>query len=235
MLKKWLLITAISALFIAWANASYTEVQCSSDWVFWDYSCNQCFDWGILKNWDNISFLDDLWVNSTTNKKIMYKEEQTMPKMNALNDAVINQKPNTDAFWEYTSEFEALKSKELDGYVLEAWKQISWLKSAMWAAYNAEKLPEEWKNAWILVYDIMSHNILANNEITTNDTAHKECVLFKSAQKPIKEVVKEPTPEPKQMTQVKTWPELYFAVIILSLLMWVVVMNRKTIFANIKK
>jgi hypothetical protein len=32
-----------------------------------------------------LSFLDDVWNNETTNRKIMYKEEQKMPVLKALN------------------------------------------------------------------------------------------------------------------------------------------------------
>jgi len=61
----------------------------------------------------------------------MYKEEQTMPVMNALNGASFTKKPNDDSFWEYTSEFENLKDTEFDGYVLPAGQSVSWLKSSL--------------------------------------------------------------------------------------------------------
>lgn len=238
MFKK-LVLVAVSSLVVTTSYWAYTEVDCSSNSVFGQNSCNQCFDWWEVKVWDNISFLDDIWSNDTTNRKIMYKEEQTMPVMNLLNGADFAKNPNDDSFWEYTSEFEALNNDEFDGYVLPAWQSVSWLKSAMGASYLVNAIPAKWQDAWVLVFDIMSHNILESWEIAMNDTPHKECVLYKAWDTVITPVQETPVqveePAPEQMTQVKTWPELYFLVLMLSFLLAFGVMNRKIILEKIKK
>lgn len=238
---KKIVLVALLSLIATSVNWAYTEIDCSSDSVFWQYSCNQCFDWGQVSNGANISFLDDLWVNDTTNRKIMYKEEQTLPVMNTLNWAVLTKNPNDDTFWEYTSEFEALQNDEFDGYVLPAWQSVSWLKSSLGASYLVESIPSEWQNVWVLVFDIMSHNILESGEIAMNDVAHKECVLYKAWQSvttpvqetPVQEDV--PEPQPEEMTQVQTWPELYFLVLMISFLLGFGLMNRKIILEKIRK
>ncbi len=240
MLKKVVLVALLS-LFATSVNWAYSEIDCSSDPVFGQYSCNQCFDGWEVSQRSNISFLDDIWVNDTTNRKIMYKEEQTMPVMNALNWAVLTKNPNDDTFWEFTSEFESLKNDEFDGYVLPAWQSVSWLKSSLWASYLVESIPSEWQNVWVLVFDIMSHNILESGEIAMNDAAHKECVLYKAWQTVVTPVVQDPVveevpePQPEEMTQVETWPELYFLVLMMSFLLAFGVMNRKSILEKIRK
>ena len=169
----------------------------------------------------------------------MFKEEQTMPIMHSLNNSKLTKNPNTDAFWEYTAEFEALEDNEFYGYVLPAGQRVSWLKSSLWASYLVEQTPAKWQNVWMLVFDVMSHNILADGEIAMNDTPHKECVLYKSGESYVPPVAErptpEPTPEPEKMTQVQTGPELYFLVLIMSFLMGIIVMNRKTILEKIRK
>ena len=238
MFKKWIILV-VSALFFTTTNWAYQEVNCSSNAVYSQYSCSQCFDGWEVSKWTNISFLDDLWVNDTWVRKLMYKEEQTMPVMHSLNASTLTKSPNSDSFWEYTSEFEGLKNDEFDGYVLAAWKTISWLKSVMGASYLVENTPSKWQDVWILVYDIISHNILENWEVATNDTPHKECVVYKSWEATVPPVVEKPKPEPKpqpeKMTEVKTWPEMYFLVLIMSFLIWLTVMNRKMILEKIKK
>src|SRR5574343_44066 len=99
---KKTIITMTLLMMSLTTQAAYTEVECGSDSVFGENSCNQCFDGGALKQGDNISFLDDIWSNETTNKKIMYKEEQKMPELKTLNGAEVSKKPNDDTFWEYT-------------------------------------------------------------------------------------------------------------------------------------
>lgn len=243
MLKKLLLLSIIPLSLANIANWEYTSVDCSSNATFWENSCNQCFDWWELKVWDTLSFLDDIWNNETTNKKIMYKEEQKMPVLSALNWAEFTKKPNDDTFWEYTPEFEALKDKEFDGYVLPAWQKVSWLKSSMWAAYKFDKSPTSSSDAWILVYDITSHDILESWEITMDTKAHKECVIFKAwawvTETPIVPETPvtptEPKPKEEEMTKVKTWPEEYLLVLMLSFLLWVWIMNRRLVLAKIKK
>lgn len=240
MFKKSLLVAWLTLLIATTTNWAYTEVNCSTDPVYSQYSCSQCFNWWEVSKWTNISFLDDLWVNDTWISKIMYKEEQTMPVMNALNASQLTKMPNTDAFWEYTPEFEALNNKEYSWYVLPAWKTISWIKSSMWSSYLVENAPKKWDNVWILVFDVLSHNILENWEIATNDAPHKECVVYTSAESYVPPVVEQPAPEPKpvpeQMTKVETGPKevFFFSVLFAILIAWIV-LNRKVILEKIKK
>ncbi len=238
MLKKLFMVASIT-LFATSVNAAYTETSCSSNEVFSQYACNQCFDGGEVASWSNISFLDDVWVNDTGIKKIMFKEEQTMPVMHSLNNSKLTKNPDSDAFWEYTPEFNALEDSELYGYVLPAGQRVSWLKSALWASYLVEQAPKKGENVWMLVFDVMSHNILENGEIAMNEAPHKECVLYKSGESFVPPVAEkpapEPTPEPEQMTQVQTGPELYFLVLILSFVMGIIVMNREVILQKVRK
>jgi len=243
MLKKLLLLSVITLNLANIANWEYTSVDCSSNAVFWENSCNQCFYWWELKVWDTLSFLDDVWNNETTNRKIMYKEEQKMPVLKPLNWAEFSKKPNDDTFWEYTSEFEALKDKEFDGYVLPAWQKVSWLKSSMWAAYKLDKESNNWDYAWILIYDIVSHDILESWEVNMDAKTHRECVAFKAwvwvAKTPTTPKAptapEEPKPKQEEMTKVKTGPEKYLIVLMLSFLLWIWIINRRLILEKIKK
>ncbi len=238
MFKKLLMVAGLTLLATN-VNWAYTETSCSVDAVFSEYACNQCFDGWEVSVGSNISFLDDLWVNDTGVRKIMFKEEQTMPVMYSLNSSTLTKNPNNDSFWEYTGEFDALEDSEFYGHVLPAGQRVSWIKSSLGSSYLVEKTPSKGQNTWILVFDIMSHNILEDGEIAMNNTPHKECVLYKSAEAYVPPVVQppkpEPTPQPEKMTQVQTGPELYFLVLIMSFLVGLVVMNRKTILEKVRK
>ena len=43
-----------------------------------------------------------------------------MPTFIPLNETKLEQNPQDDSFWQYTSDLEALKSQTLSGYVLPA-------------------------------------------------------------------------------------------------------------------
>ncbi len=215
--KKVLVIFSILCLSIP--NVfSYDEIECSTDTVFSSNTCWQCFNWGTKWVWDNIWLMSDDWVNSWSSSKIVYKEEQDMPTMVNLSPSNVtwSQTPNSDDFWEYTTEFNKLYSEEDLWYVLPAWEKINWLKSKLWYAYSLDKntIPTWW-NIGLLIYTIVTHNMTdwwATVSVDTNE--HKECVLFKSW-KAKKKVI--PLKKPKRLPE--TWPESILLVI-LALILW---------------
>ncbi len=215
MFKK-LLIT-VSLLAVATPSfAAYTEVECSTDAVFSENACNQCFDWGSKKEWNNIGLLSDIWMNVTDVSKLLFKEEQIDPEMINLdsNNVSWTQAPDKDNFWTYTDEFNALYSDEYEGYVLPAGESVTWIKSALSSVFTLDKnTATEWSNIGLLVFPISTHNILADGEITMDNEEHKECVLFKSAwAAEIQEVV-----VPKKLPQ--TWPAEYLLLLVLSMIL----------------
>lgn len=230
-MKKVILLNALFALSLTSVYAWYPTVDCNSNSKFGEYSCNQCFDWWNLTS-DSISFMEDVWINDTTNDKILYEEEQSMPVMNNLNWAEFAKEPQEDfKFWEFTSELKALKDEDLGWYVLKPGTNVVWLKSSFWSAYKMTKAPTSWEEAWMLVYDILSHNIVWSWSITDETTPHKECVLFKSAPSvaPTPTPTPEPVPEPQEMTKVQTWPE-HFILFAIAFLVWYLIINRRKIF-----
>ena len=89
-------------LNIAAVSAAYETVDCSTDTIFSENSCNQCFDWWEKATWDNIGMMEDLWRNDSSSDRLIYKEEQEMPKMvNPASDKVTwSQNPTDDKdFW----------------------------------------------------------------------------------------------------------------------------------------
>lgn len=247
LLSSVLTLTMLTSTYAA-NEGSYSKVDCALNSSFWEYSCNECFDWWILKVWQKLDMNNDIWVNKIENwvKQIIFKEEQKMPVMNNLNGSVFLKKPDNDTFWQYTSDLEAFKDTTLNWYVLPAWQSVKWLESSNWAAYMVDKLGTSWANAWVLVYDLVTHNILPNWEVdTTNSKKHRECVLYKAWDAPVvvtPENVKPETvkPEPKPVTPKPkvlptAGPEAYFLVIIISMLFSMLILNRKFILERIKK
>lgn len=215
MLKKLLVI--VSLLVITTPSfAAYEEVECSTDAVFNENSCNQCFKWWSKVQWDNLGLLSDVWSNVTDVSKILYKEEQVDPKMINLDSNNVNwiQSPKSDGFWKYTDEFNALYSDVEEGYVLPAGKSVTWIKTALSSVFKLDKnTAAKWSNIWLLVYPISTHNILKDGEITIDNSEHNECVLFTSG-----DASKELVPvTPKKLPQ--TGPAEYTLLLILSMIL----------------
>lgn len=244
MTKKILLLAFISLMSTSNLFA-YDEVECSSNEIFSQNSCVQCFDWGSVSDGDTLWFLDDKWINNTTNEKLMYKEEIIYPVMNSLDWAEFTKLPQDDeSFWETTQDLENLYSTWFDWYVLPAWESVTWLRSTLWSAYSYKNNSlNVWDNAWVLVYDVTSHNILENWEIAMSEEPHRECVAYvnwteivEPTPTPQPEPEPQPQPEPqKEMTEVETWPSEYILILILAFLLWIALVNRRFVLNKFNK
>ena len=155
-------------------------------------------------------------MNVTDVSQILYKEEQIDPEMINLDTDNVNwmQFPNSDEFWDYTDEFNALYSDLEEGYLLPSGESVTWIKSALSSVFTLEKnTAVEWSNIGLLVYPISTHSILADGEITIDNSEHKECVLFTSWEAST-EIV---TEVPKKLPQ--TGPAEYILLLIISMVL----------------
>lgn len=183
-IKKVFAVIILSMMVLP-AFADYQEVECTTQAVFSENSCNQCFTGSEKWEGDHLGFLSDDILNKTDVQKILYKEEQQMPQMINLNPSQVtwSQEPSGEAFWEYTDEFNSLYVEDQEGYVINAGDRVTWLKSKLGYAYKLEKnQAANWENIGLLVYPISSHNILSNGEITHDTEEHRECVIFTSGE-----------------------------------------------------
>ncbi|MDD5212917.1 MAG: LPXTG cell wall anchor domain-containing protein [Candidatus Gracilibacteria bacterium] len=185
---------------VAAVSAAYQTVDCSTSTIFSENSCNQCFDGGEKTTGDNIGMMEDLWKNDSSTDRLIYKEEQEMPKMvNPVSDKVTwSQNPITDKdFWAFTPELENIYSSGADAYVLKPGASVTWLKSNLGAAYKLDSnKADKGTNIGLLVYPIMTHAVLEDGTPSPETTTHKECVLFKSADA---NKAPEPTPTPVEV------------------------------------
>lgn len=236
-MKKIAFLIALSLFAnLATVNAAYPVLDCSSDTIFSENSCNQCFDGWEKTVWDNIGMMEDLWKNDSETDRLIYKEEQEMPKMvNPVSDKVTwSQNPSSDSeFWAFTEELEDIYSSGADAYVLKPGASVTWLKSNLGAAYKLDSnKADKGTNIGLLVYPIMTHAVLEDGTPSPETTTHKECVLFKSADA---NKVETPAPAPVEVKAppVKALPKTGPAenmLVILALLLtaWLLYYRRKS-------
>ena len=193
---------------------TYKEISCSTDKVFSENSCDQCFEgWEKSEN-STVGWLSDIWSNTTWVDSVMYPElqEADLPKMIGLNGSEWTEDKVQDKFWQFTDEVKALESKEHAGYLLKKDKSVEWIRSTEGSSYVLSKTSStKGENVGLLVYTIKTNPVLENGEVSTDEKSHKECVLFKGWDKPT------PPPEkPKELP--KTWPEHFFILLIIAML-----------------
>ncbi|MDD3302299.1 MAG: LPXTG cell wall anchor domain-containing protein [Candidatus Gracilibacteria bacterium] len=172
----------IFGLTLQSATAAYNEINCDTDSAFSDNKCNQCFDGGEKGQGEAFGLFSDIYANKTTNSKLLYKEEQTMPSIINLggDKASWSYLPSQDDFWQYTPAFDALYSSGQEAYVIAPGKEVNWLTSKTGAALKLDvNTVEKGQNVGMLIFTATSHD-LVNDEVAIDSTEHKECVLFKS-------------------------------------------------------
>lgn len=211
--------TALAILSaISVTSAAYTELDCSVDPIFSEYSCNQCFEWEAQAVWSNIWFMSDNWINTWDQPLILFKDEQDYPEMILLNWAVWQQVPNSTDFWEYTPNMEELYNDVEWGYILLPGQSVDWIQSKLWSAYNLlENTSIEWENIWLLTYPIVAHVINSNDNIEVEAQNYKECVLFKSVAPTV----------PVELPE--TWPESMLLLLVAMLLgLWLLKITKSS-------
>lgn len=234
MFKKILLAIAFAALTTqAYAWTTYPAVSCSSDAIFDQYSCNQCFNGWTVSVDGFITDQVDIWVNNTATEKVLFKENQSNPVLYPLNNATFIKHPDDESFWQFAPQLDQLYLDSIGGYVLTPGQEIEWIQSTDGAAYKATSVPAKGQNTAILVYDLKENPMVAGVP-ATQPTTHKECVVFVSGET-VENKIPEIPIEPGNPTDVETGPELYFMVIIVALLGGLIVMRRKTATQNIEK
>ncbi len=228
-MKKVILTGIILALSSSVVNAwEYKEVSCSSNPLFGQYECSQCFDGWSLEEGKNLGLLTDVWSNGTSSSMYMLKGENELDsavKMYAQNGASWSYEPTQENFWEYT---DALEQLPHDGgfYTLAAWKSVDWIQSKLGYSIKLNKSAEAGKEIWLLKYTINIHT--DNNGIPNETTiSHSECVLFKSAGKTANTPA---TTKVSPQKLPKTWPqEVLLLLLSLILAGWLFYFSRKKV------
>lgn len=164
--------------------AATTTVNCDTNPVYSENSCNQCFDGGTVAIGDNKGELFDIWENNSDKDQLLFKEEQEMPKMMPLNGASWSENKAGEGidFWQYTPELDALNDPENLGEKLPAGQSVKWIASSLGSAYElTSSNAMAGDNVGLLTYDIAVRNLASDGTIDADATKHRECVLFKSA------------------------------------------------------
>lgn len=235
-----LLLTSVTTAFAAVGD--YKTTDCSPAY-FTSNNCSACFDGGSISQGTPLTGLYDSWSNKNQSEQIVYKDEQTMPEMVALSAGTTFTANPIDptAFWKFGSSViwtDSVTGTGKQEFMLEAGKTVKFLESDLGASYILSATDKANGEAvGILKFPINYHNVdIDGNE--GNKETYIECVAYTAnvatvAVTPVEVVIpapQQPTPEPKQMTKVKTGPESSLILLSLALIIsagFIVVRSRK--------
>ena len=207
--KNILIAAAVFTLSSTSVFGATSEIDCTTNSIFWANSCNQCFiESDSKKAWDNVWLLSDIWENKSNSEQVLLKEENSdKPTMVNLDESNVSWKQSpssSEDFWEYTPELEKLKSVDDLWYVLAPSKKVTWLKSKVNATYTLTKNNvKPGGEIGLLTYPIKTH-AMVNWAPSVDSKEHKECVLYKSSEASKVEVKPIAPKEVKKLP--KTWP-----------------------------
>ena len=232
-MKSSLRVSALFLSFLAFiplvSAVTISEVSCTTDAVYWQNTCDQCFlREPAAVNGDVIWFLSDLWENKWDVDQILFKEEQQMPRMFPLNGASWKELKVSDSldFWVYPSDLETVYSSDDEGYILKPGKSIKWIETTLGSWYElSNNTSAQGTNIGLLVYEVWVH-YMPGGIAQIDTTKHRECVLVKSGAPGTTPPPVTPPVTPPELPQ--TGPEHVLLVLIALLLgSWIFFMTRK--------
>ncbi|MDD2487545.1 MAG: hypothetical protein PHS92_04195 [Candidatus Gracilibacteria bacterium] len=195
--------------------SNYAEIACDKEY-FTQNACNQCFDGGKKIVGEKITNLTDGWTNPNTGEQVIYKDEQTMPELVNLGGngtKWISNPEDSSKFWKFSDEIVWTDSKTGSGkqeFLLEGGKTVNFIEGGLGATYVMDSTDiKEGEIAGLLKMPITYHNIdESGKEGTTLN--HVECIAYLAGA----QAAKAPVPQPKEITKVKTGPELYILLLL---------------------
>lgn len=178
-MKKILLLLWV--VFISnFANAAqYPEVSCS--W-FWSNAswCNQCFDWGWMYVWVWRIWLYDDFINSSSLRKVMFKDDRGSVSFQTLQTGTTWYHSNNlykfpDSFVFYTAKngrnyhiFEPNRTEKF----LES-QTGYWIRLESVTGSVVRTVP-----SYKITYEIKTQELISNWVLNPKVDVHKECAFF---------------------------------------------------------
>lgn len=203
-------------------KGEYTEVACTTDPVFAQNSCNQCFTGGSVKIGEKKTDLFDNWSNTTAGTLVAYKNEQKIPEMVSFDSKWVPASADESKMWKNTSDVIWLPGTDSkgDSFMLLAGEKKKFLQTDLGAGFTLESSNR--KNgeiAGLLKFPVVYRTLDMNTAVaSTEATTHYECVTY-TLDKPAEVTPPKPTPKkptPPAVTKTKTGPAETLVLIVVA-------------------
>lgn len=186
----------------------YKEVACSSNTIFSQNSCNQCFEGGSVKVGDKKTDLFDNWTNTTQSLLVAVKDEQKIPNMVSFGATWTPSNTNEALMWKsHENVIWTPGENNKEEFILSPGQKVGFIKSDLGAGYKLESTTKNHGDVvGLLRFPVVYHvTDMATGNRGAAET-HYECVSY-TLDKPATPVTPEkPKPKPETPTKVETGP-----------------------------
>lgn len=201
----------------------YKEVACSSDAIFSQNTCDQCFVGRSVKVGERLSGLSDNWTNSTANFLVAVRDEQKTPNMVGFDSTWTPTSADESKMWKSSADINWLPGTSgKDEFQLASGQKVKFIETDLGAGFtltNSTKKAGE--TIGLLRFPVTYYTVdMATVTRSTTPTTHYECVKY-TLDAPTTPTTPPSTPsEPKKptpvtpKTEVQTGPTETLALII---------------------
>lgn len=189
------------------------EVACSTDAIFSQNTCDQCFTGRSVKVGDRLSGLSDNWTNTTSNYLIAVKDEQKTPNMVAFDSTWTPTSADESKMWRSSSQISWIPGTSgKDEFQLIPGQKVSFIETDLGAGFTlASSNKKNGETIGLLRYPVSYYTMdMTTVTRSSTPTTHVECVKY-TLDAPTttvtpKDEPKKPTPATPAKTQVETGP-----------------------------
>lgn len=174
--------SAATTTSAAISAGEYKEVACSSDAIFGQNTCDQCFTGRSVKVGERLTGLSDNWTNSTSNVLIAVKDEQKTPNMVAFDSVWTPTSADESKMWKSSAEiiWTPNPSTNKDEFQLISGQKVKLMETDLGAGFTLTSSTKKGGETIGLLRFPVTYYTMDMSTVTrsTTPTTHYECVKY---------------------------------------------------------
>lgn len=186
----------------------YKEVACSSNTIFSQNSCDQCFIGSSVKVGERLSGLFDNWTNTTSDYLIAVKDEQKLPNMVSFGSVWTPSSSDESKMWKSSPEITWVPGASgKEEFQLIPSQKVRFNETDLGAGYTLTSTEKKNGDIVGLMRFPVTYYTMDMSTVTRSTTpqTHYECVSY-TLNKPAEPVKEKPKPTPPEATKTETGP-----------------------------
>lgn len=185
----------------------YKEVACSTDAIFGQNSCDQCFEGRAVKVGERLSGLSDSWTNNTSNYLIAVKDEQKTPNMVSFDSTWTPTSADESKMWKSSPQISWIPGTNgKEEFQLLPGSKVTFYETDLGAGFTlASSNKKNGDTIGLLRFPVVYYTMdMATVTRSSSATTHYECVKYTLDAPKAPETPKETPKKPVTPEQTKT-------------------------------
>lgn len=190
-------------------NGEYKEVACTSDVIFSQNSCNQCFIGSEVSVGEKKTDLFDNWKNPSSDTIFTaIKSEQKLPELISFGSTWVPSNADASKIWTFHTDVSEgfVPNNGIEEFILSPNQEVRFYQTSLGAGYTLESTTKNNGDVvGMLKFPVVYYSQNLSGEKSSTSQTHYECVAY-----PLKKVEPTPAPNtpetPKEITKTETGP-----------------------------